>query len=367
MTDSSLRKTPLYELHKKLGAKMVSFAGYAMPLQYTKGIIHEHNHCRTRAALFDVSHMGQVKITGENLPEVLEAIVPSPVKELKVGKQRYSILMNEKGGILDDLMISNYGDYFIFIVNAACKENDFAILRIELDGKAMVEMLEDRALLALQGLEAGKVMTRIAPDVASMKFMDVRAVNISGFECLVSRSGYTGEDGFEISVRNDQAVALAELLLNQPEVEPAGLGARDTLRLEAGLCLYGSDINEITTPLEAGIDWVFGKRRKEEGNFIGFPVIEKQTRDGIKQKLVGLKPLSKIPARAHTKILNKEGEVIGEVTSGGFSPVLQEPIAMGYVKVNYSEPETELMLDIRGNNVSAKIVPLPFVPHRYMK
>lgn len=369
---SSTKRTPLFELHQKLGAKIVPFAGYDMPLQYAQGIIHEHNHCRNHAVLFDVSHMGQIKMVGQtiNMPAiaaVLEKFMPSPLQELKPYRQRYSVIMNEKAGILDDLMISNYDNFFMAVVNASNKDNDFAIIRNYFDGTATVELLEDRALLALQGVSAGKVLAKLAPQAAKMLFMDARPLKIGTYDCLVTRSGYTGEDGFEISVRNEDAVALAELLLAQPEVEPAGLGARDSLRLEAGLCLHGADLNELTTPLEAGIGWIFGKRRKEEGGFLGFELITTQLRKGLAKKLVGIKPLSKMPARAHTPILSLKGEPIGEITSGSFSPTLQEPIAMGYIQTEFSSHDTELLLNIRGNMINAKVVPMPFVPHRYLK
>ncbi len=363
---SETLKTSLYNLHKELGGKMVPFAGYEMPVQYTAGIVAEHKQCREKAALFDVSHMGQVTIKGENPAKALETLVPGVYLKLKEGRQRYTIFTNDNGGILDDLMVSNMGDHLFVVVNAACKNEDIAYMKEKLVGYEVTE-ITNRSLIAIQGPEAKTAMARIAPESVSMVFMDFRSIKVGGIDCFVARAGYTGEDGFEISVPEEHAEKIAKLLLEQPEVAPAGLGARDTLRLEAGLCLYGNDIDTTTTPIEASLEWVIGKRRKEEGGFPGANVILKQLKEGVTRKRVGIIPTGKAPARAHTKILNMNGQEIGEITSGGFGPTIGCPIAMGYVPTDMAAVGTELKLLVRGKEIPAKVAATPFVEQRYYR
>ncbi len=368
MSETALKTTPLSDLHKSLGAKMVPFAGYEMPVQYPLGVLKEHLHCRAKAGLFDVSHMGQGRLTGAGRAAVLEALTPGDFQALKPGRQRYTVFTSDSGGILDDLMVTNRGDDLFLVVNAACKDADFAHIDAHLAGHdAALERFEDRALLALQGPEAAAVLSRLAPAVADMVFMSGITVGLNGVDCFVTRSGYTGEDGYEISVPADAVEALARLLLDQPEVEAIGLGARDSLRLEAGLCLYGSDITTDTTPIEGDIAWVINKRRREEGGFPGADVILGQRADGAPRKRVGLRPEGRTPARAHTEIRDAEGTLIGEITSGGFSPSLEAPIAMGLVDAAHAEPGSRVVLMVRGKALPAEVVPMPFVPHRYFR
>jgi len=368
---SGLVRTPLHALHLELGARMVPFAGYAMPVQYPLGVLAEHKHARAAAGLFDVSHMGQVALRGPRdaggAAAALESLVPGDIVALASGRQRYTVFTDDRGGILDDLMVTNAGDRFFMVVNAACKEADLAHLRAGLAGRASVEYLENRALLALQGPQAASVMERIAPGAATMGFMSGRDLAVDGIACFVTRSGYTGEDGYEISVPADRAEELARRLLAQPEVAPIGLGARDTLRLEAGLCLYGADIDTGTTPVEAGLAWTIGKRRREQGGYPGDAIIRRQLAEGPPRLRVGLKPADRAPARAHTPIVAEAGASVGEVTSGGFSPTLDAPIAMGYVRADLAKPGTALGLMVRGVRRAAVVAPLPFVPHRYRK
>ncbi|WP_274540602.1 glycine cleavage system aminomethyltransferase GcvT [Telmatospirillum siberiense] len=359
-------RTPLHALHLELGAKMVPFAGYDMPVQYPEGVLAEHHHTRQAAGLFDVSHMGQAVIRGEARVAALEALLPGDLQILAEGRIRYSQLTNELGGIRDDLMITNAGDHLFLVVNAACKVADFAHLRSELKGCVLKE-LEDRALLALQGPQAADVLGRLSPPAAAMPFMSCLAQDIAGVPCLVSRSGYTGEDGYEISLPADRAEEFARRLLAEPEVRPIGLGARDSLRLEAGLCLYGSDIDETTTPVEAALVWSISKRRREQGGFPGAAIIQHQLREGPARLRVGIRSLDKAPARAHTQIVDGEGRVIGEVTSGGFGPSVGGPVAMGYVQSAFAVPGTSVSLMVRGTPREAVVADMPFVPHRYRK
>lgn len=371
-TDQELLRTPLYNLHVELGGKMVPFAGYDMPVQYPAGILTEHLHTRASAGLFDVSHMGQVRLRGASFAAVakaLEALCPADFQSLAPGQQRYSFFTDNAGGILDDLMVTRAGkgddsDHIFMVVNASCKKQDLAHLLANLDG-CDVEPLEDRALLALQGPKAAEVMARIAPDSAAMKFMSGRPLAVGGMQCFATRSGYTGEDGFEISVPAGEADNLARKLLGDPLVKPIGLGARDSLRLEAGLCLYGNDITTATTPIEASLLWAIQKRRREQGGFPGADVIQRQIRDGAPRKRVGILPEGKAPARAHTEIADASGAVIGEVTSGGFGPSVNGPVAMGYVRADLAAVGTPLQLMVRGKALPAKIAAMPFVPHRY--
>jgi aminomethyltransferase len=366
--EESLKKTPLDALHRELGARMVAFAGYSMPVQYPAGIMAEHLHCRAKAALFDVSHMGQGSLYGAGAAAALERLVPGDIQGLKPHRQRYTLLTLASGGILDDLMVANFGgDRLFLVVNAARKDLDFPHIAGRLPEGVRLERHEDRALLALQGPAAASVLPRRAPAAAELPFMGVAALSIDGTGCLVSRSGYTGEDGFEISVPADRAVTVARTLLAQPEVMPAGLGARDSLRLEAGLCLYGNDIDETTNPVEAALTWVIGKRRRTERNFIGAGPILDALERGPARLRVGIRPDGRAPARAGTEIAKPGGAMIGKITSGGFAPTLNAPIAMGYVPTALAADGTELSLMVRGKPLAARVVPTPFVPHRYAR
>jgi len=362
-----IKKTPLEFLHLELGAKMVPFAGYSMPVQYPDGIIAEHLHTRQKASVFDVSHMGQAKLTGEGAVAALETLVPGDILNLEQGRTRYTVLVNDQAGIIDDLMVTNRGDHLYLVVNADGKERDFAHIERHLDGKAELEILCDRALVALQGPAAADVLMRFSETVKTMPFMSVENMQINGIPCLATRSGYTGEDGFEISCEANDSEKLLRALLAEPEVAPAGLGARDSLRLEAGLCLYGSDIDETTTPIEAGLAWIIGKRRREDGGFPGAEIIQAQLKSGTANKRVGIKPEGKAPARAHTVIEDLDGNTIGEITSGGYGPSVGGPVAMGYVKTDFSKPETGVNLIIRGKARPGRVVKLPFIEHRYFK
>jgi aminomethyltransferase len=360
-----LKRTPLHSLHLALGAKMVPFAGYEMSVHYPSGILDEHLHTRSQAGLFDVSHMGQLRLTGGDPLKALEALVPGDLLGLSPQCMRYTLLLNEEGGILDDLMVTRIEDGLFLVVNAARKESDLARLSARLGGTTTVEMLEDRALLALQGPAAAAVLSRFCTGISELGFMAATETAFAGSECLVTRSGYTGEDGFEISSPADGAMAVAETLLAQPEVRPIGLGARDSLRLEAGLCLYGHDIDETTTPIEAGLAWTIGKRRRAEGGFPGAAIMLRQLAEGATRTRVGIRPDGRAPAREDTPIVNTAGQRIGGVTSGGFGPSLGGPIAMGYVDRQDAREGTPLALLVRGTARPARIVRLPFVPHRY--
>lgn len=363
-----LAKTPLNLLHKELGARMVPFAGYEMPVQYPSGILKEHQHTRTRASLFDVSHMGQVRLRGEQAAQALETLMPVDVIDLPVGRQRYALFTNGQGGILDDLMVTNAGDHWFIVINASCKEQDIALLR-GLADRCAVEPLSEQALLALQGPQAARAMARLAPELTRLTFMRSAAAVIAGVPCFVTRSGYTGEDGFEISAPADQAEALARLLLAQDEVAPAGLGARDSLRLEAGLCLYGHDIDATTTPVEANLSWALSKARRaggaREGGYPGAAVIMRQLAEGVARLRVGLRPEGKAPVRDGAVLTNPDGLIVGKVTSGGFGPTVGWPVAIGYVAVDYAQTGTPLLAQARGKSFPLRIAPLPFAPHRY--
>ncbi len=368
---AALRRTPLYELHRARGAKMVPFAGYEMPVQYPAGIIAEHLHTRAQAGLFDVSHMGQIRLRGAEAARALEALVPGDLQALMPRQMRYTLLLNDRGGILDDLMATRVpeeaGDGLMLVVNAACKEADLAHLQAYLDRAVAIEPQFERALLALQGPAAAAVLARFAPGVERMKFMSAAEVLIAGISCGITRSGYTGEDGFEISVSPEQAAALAERLLGEPEVMPIGLGARDTLRLEAGLCLYGHDIDETTTPVEAGLAWTIGKRRRAEAGFPGAAMILRQLAEGTARKRVGIRPDGRAPAREGTAIVDPTGSRIGTVTSGGFGPSVGAPIAMGYVDAAHNAEGSALSLIVREVARPAHVARLPFVPTRYYR
>jgi aminomethyltransferase len=344
---------------------MVPFAGYEMPVHYPSGILQEHLHTRAQAGLFDVSHMGQIRLAGASAAGALEALVPGDLLALAPLHMRYTLLLNEAGGILDDLMATRIEDGLFLVVNAARKEADLAHLQNRLAAAATVELLEDRALLALQGPDAAAVLSRFAPAAAQLGFMTAIETMLGGRECLITRSGYTGEDGFEISLPAEDAATVAEILLAQPEVRPIGLGARDSLRLEAGLCLYGHDIDETTTPVEAGLAWTIGQRRRAEGRFPGAAIVLRQLAEGAPRRRIGVRPDGRAPAREDTPIVDPFGETIGRVTSGGFGPSVGGPIAMGYVDRAHAAEGTALALLVRGLARPAHAVRLPFFPHRY--
>jgi len=368
-TPETRRQSPVAALHAELGAKMVPFAGYDMPVQYATGIVAEHLHARSRAALFDVSHMGQIALRGADAASALETLVPGDIRDLAPGGLRYSLLTDETGGILDDLMVTNEDDHLFLVVNAARKHDDLAHLAQALGAQCAVEPMFSRALLALQGPEAAAVLSRHAPDCLGLGFMTGRSMLVAGFPCLVSRSGYTGEDGFEISVSAEDAETLARRLLAEPEVAPAGLGARDSLRLEAGLCLYGHDIDRTTTPVEAGLAWTIAKRRRAEGGFPGADRILAQLRDGPARRRVGVRPEGRVIAREGSEILDSQGRPLGRVTSGTFGPTADGPIAMGYVRTDGAAPAagTEIQVLVRGKARPARVAALPFVAHRYYR
>ncbi|MGQ0676706.1 MAG: glycine cleavage system aminomethyltransferase GcvT [Rhodospirillales bacterium] len=341
-----LLRTPLHALHVELGAKMVPFAGYDMPVQYPLGILKEHLHTRAAAGLFDVSHMGQLRIKGADAAKRLEALVPGDLLALKPGRVRYTQLTDERGGILDDLMVARFDDHLYVVVNAACKQADTSHLRKYLG--ASVEPLDDRALVALQGPGAVGILARHAPAVAGMAFMSGAYLDVAGIACFVTRSGYTGEDGFEISAPAAAAGGLARKLLAEPGAMAIGLGARDSLRLEAGLCLYGHDIDATTTPVEAALAWSISKRRRAEGGFPGAALVQQQLRDGPKRLRVGIRPEGRAPAREGTELTDAAGGAIGKITSGGFGPSVNGPVAMGYVAASHANPGTPVQAIVRG-------------------
>jgi aminomethyltransferase len=373
MSDATLQKTPLHALHLELGARMVPFAGYDMPVQYPLGVMKEHRHTRTQAGLFDVSHMGQIRLTGADAAKALETLVPVDIIDLPVGMQRYALFTNEQGGILDDLMVANLGnETLLLVVNAACKDQDLAHVQKHLGNRCRIEPLfEERALLALQGPAAVTVLARLAPQVAQMTFMQFASVTLLGIACYVSRSGYTGEDGFEISVPSADAEHLARTLLAEPEVEPIGLGARDSLRLEAGLCLYGHDMDSDTSPIEANLLWAISKTRRAEGSraggFPGAEAIFAQHREGVMRKRVGLLPQARTPVREGAQIIDAQGVEVGRVCSGGFGPTLDSPVAMGFVETTAAVIDNELHAIVRGKPVPLKVAKMPFVPQRYYR
>ena len=414
---ATLLQTPLHELHVSLGARMVPFAGYSMPVQYPTGLMAEHHHTRTAAGLFDVSHMGQLRLEGPDAAAALETLMPVDVIDLPVGKQRYGLLLNDEGGIMDDLMffnlgsdsstdgpplgarapsggrapheVGNRGGNIFIIVNGACKVGDIAHIQAKIGSRCKVTPMPERALMALQGPQAVTVMQRLCPGIEKLVFMTGGKFQIACssagphqlIECFVTRSGYTGEDGFEISVHEMQAEALAHALLAQPEVKPIGLGARNSLRLEAGLCLYGNDIDTTTTPVEAGLNWAMQKVRRPGGARAGgFPgatkilaQLDESTRAGgtfpsnISRKRVGLIALERIPVRDHTKLHNQAGQPIGEVTSGLLGPTIDKPVAMGYVTPEFAALGTRINAIVRGKPVPMEVVAMPFVPARYFR
>jgi len=371
------RRTPLNALHHELGARMVDFAGWEMPVQYPSGVLQEHHHTRVAAGLFDVSHMGQVVLRGADpaaLAAALERLVPQDVAGLAEGRQRYAFFTNAEGGIEDDLMVANRGDHLFLVVNAARRAEDLALLRAGLEPAGItVKELEGRALLALQGPRAETVLAGLNPEVAAMSFMDVGTVALAGAECWASRSGYTGEDGFEISVPAAAAETLARALLHSPDVEPVGLGARDSLRLEAGLCLYGADIDAGTTPVEAGLGWAIQKARRtggaREGGFPGAARLLGELADGAARARVGLRPQGRAPMRAGVELFETEeaGGPVGRVTSGGFGPTYGAPVAMGYVPSELAMQGRTLWGELRGKRLPVTVTDLPFVPANYKR
>lgn len=373
-SDTPLLRTPLHDRHAALGARIVPFAGYAMPVQYPKGIIAEHLWTREKAGLFDVSHMGQAILAGSGHAAVaaaIEALVPGEIRDLKPGAIRYTQLLTDDGGIIDDLMVTRPAapaedGRLMLVVNAARKDIDYAHIAARLPAGITLTPQGDRALIALQGPQAEAVMARHCPPAAELGFMTATRAEFDGIDCHVSRSGYTGEDGFEISVADTDAGAVWDALLADPDVAPIGLGARDTLRLEAGLCLYGHDIDETTSPVEAALTWSIGKRRREEGGFPGYDRIRRELADGPSRRRVGIRPSGRAPAREGTAIAAGGGPV-GTVTSGGFGPTVGGPVAMGYVARGFTEVGTELTLSLRGREEPATVAALPFVPNRYKR
>ena len=379
MSDAPLLQTPLHELHVRLGARMVPFAGYAMPVQYPSGLMAEHKQCRDSAALFDVSHMGQLRLVGADAAAALETLVPMDVRGLGVGKQRYAFFTNAGGGLLDDLMMVRpepggareaFGDLFL-VVNAGCKDADSRHLVTHIGHRCTVVPMPERALLALQGPRAVQALARLNGAVAQLSFMTGGVFGLAGAVCFVTRSGYTGEDGFEISVPADKALELAEALLAQPEVKPAGLGARDTLRLEAGLCLYGHDIDEGTSPVEAGLTWAIQKVRRpggeREGGYPGAELIGSQLTGSAHRKRVGLVALERVPVREGTTIVDAHGRKLGTVTSGTLAPTVNQPIAMAYLPIEHAQVQHEVYAEVRGKRVPMRVSPMPFNPHRYQR
>ncbi len=374
---SSLKTTPLHALHLSLGARMVPFAGYDMPVQYPAGVMKEHLHTRAAAGLFDVSHMGQVIVKAKSgvyreAALALEKLVPVDILGLKEGRQRYGFFTAENGGILDDLMITNRGDHLLVVVNAACKDADVAHMRANLPD-CDVTLLDDRGLIALQGPRAESVLAELWAGVSAMKFMDVREVPLHDVPCIISRSGYSGEDGFEISVPADHAVEVANALLEHPDCQPVGLGARDSLRLEAGLCLYGNDIDTTTSPIEAALEWAIQKARRpggdRAGGYPGAKRIEEELLNGTIRRRVGLKPEGKAPVRAHAGLFAEDSpeSPIGEVTSGTFGPSTDGPVAMGYVPASMAEPGARVFAEVRGKYLPMTVTALPFVTPTYKR
>ncbi len=373
---SDLARTPLYDLHIELGAKMVPFAGYEMPVQYPLGVMKEHQQTREGAGLFDVSHMGQVILRGSSYDDIalaFEQMIPVDVLGLKEGRQRYGFFTNDSGGVEDDLMFANRGDHIFVVVNAACKDADIARMNKALRSSVSVDVITDRALIALQGPKAEAVMAELNPACADMKFMDVATVDLDGSSCWISRSGYTGEDGYEISVPEGDVVDLVNKLLKHPDVEAIGLGARDSLRLEGGLCLYGHDIDTTTTPVEAGLTWGMQKARRSggarEGGFPGAETILSELNNGASRKRVGLLPEGRAPMREGVPLYasNEGGDQIGTITSGGFGPTVGGPVAMGYVPSDLSTQGTTVFGELRGKRQPLTVTPLPFTPANFKR
>ena len=361
------QKTTLYEYHKSLGAKFVPFAGYEMPVQYSTGIVEEHKLTRNKAGLFDVSHMGQLSIDGnDDLAIELEKLIPSDLKNIKLNQSKYSFLTNEKGGIYDDLIVTKVEKGFNIILNAACKNNNFAIIKKALKDKFKLTLHNDLSLVALQGPESPKILEKLINGVSILKFMNGKKFHHNNNFIYITRSGYTGEDGFEISLLNDLAEDFVKKLIDQG-VKPIGLGARDTLRLEAGLCLYGHDINESTSPIEANLKWAISKRRRKDGGFPGYEKIKSDMKGQLSRLRVGIKPEGRVIAREGTKIFSEDNEEIGSITSGTFGPSVNSSIAMGYVKYDFSRIGNKILLEIRGKKHDARVSELPFYKKKYVR
>ena len=362
-----VQKTALYDLHKSLGAKFVPFAGYEMPIQYRDGIVKEHISTRTHAGFFDVSHMGQFFLEGdETLEEALEKIIPSDLKSLKLNHSKYSFLLNDNGGIIDDLIVTKTNKGFCIILNAACKENDIKHISKFLGKNHNYFLNNDLSLIALQGPKSVEILEKLIPGVSELKFMTGNNFSYDSENLYITRSGYTGEDGFEISISNKKVKNLIDFLMKNG-VKPIGLGARDTLRLEAGLCLYGHDLNEKINPVEANLKWAIAKKRKEVGGFNGWSKIKYLLTNGSEKIRVGIKPEGKVIARENTKIFSSNGEEIGFVTSGTFGPSVNRPVAMGYIKSEFSKIGTSIQLEVRGKKYEGKVSELPFYKKSYVK
>ena len=369
---SEIRKTPFHQMHVDAGAKMVPFAGYEMPVSYPLGIKKEHTHTRERAGLFDVSHMGQIRLSGEQVMAALESLVPVDIIDLPKMKTRYALFTNENGGVLDDLMVTNLGDNSLFlVVNAACKYADFKHLQDHLGSSCELELDDDLALLALQGPKAAKVLSGLAPAVNEMTFMTAKQVMINDISCFITRSGYTGEDGFEISVSSQDAENLADILLSSEEVGWIGLGARDSLRLEAGLSLYGHELDTSHSPVESSLNWALSKVRRlggeREGNYLGDKIILNQLQHGSDTKVVGLLPEGRMPVRDGAIIQDENGNQIGYVTSGGFGPTLNKPISIARLETKYTNSQCKLFALVREKKIAVEIIKLPFVKHNYYR
>ena len=370
--DKKIRTTSLYQMHLDAGAKMVPFAGYEMPVSYPLGIKIEHIHTREKAGLFDVSHMGQIRLVGKNAKRALESLVPVDIIDLPLMKLRYALFTNKDGGVMDDLMVTSLGDEDLFlVVNAACKEADFEHLLNTIGVECKVEFLEDVALLALQGPKAHEVLAEIAPSTSEMTFMTAKQLVINGIDCFITRSGYTGEDGFEISLLAKDAEELAKLLLSNVEVEWVGLGARDSLRLEAGLSLYGHELDNDHSPVESSLNWALSKVRRtggeREGNYLGDNIIMSHLNEGSESKVVGLQPEGRMPVRDGALIEDELGNEAGQVTSGGFGPSINRPIAIARIKKNYIENQSKLFALVRDKKIAVEIVKLPFIKQNYYR
>ena len=368
---SALKSTALEQWHIEKGAKMVPFAGYNMPVQYPLGVLKEHLHTRQLAGLFDVSHMGQIIVTGEQCAKVLEEVFPADLENLEVGQQCYSLLLSDNGTVVDDLMICRRPEDFMLVVNAGCKDKDFDYLKKLIGDRVQLTLLSDQALLALQGPGAAAVLQQLGADIEGMFFMQGRQLTIAGIECWATRSGYTGEDGFEISVSNHQVASLAQSLMAEPAVEAIGLGARDSLRLEAGLCLYGHELNEQTTAIEANLVWAIHKSRRKDGQkaggFMGSDVILSQIEQGVARQRVALISEGRAPIREGTQLFNVSGDVVGTVTSGGYGPSIEKPVLMAFVDKAFCALETELFAAVRKKKLPVSISKTPFVPNNYVR
>ena len=368
---SDIKETVLHQWHIDQGAKMVPFAGYDMPVQYPLGVLKEHLHTRSQAGLFDVSHMGQIQVLGENAAVILETVFPADLQNLAVGEQCYSLLLNADGTVVDDLMICRRDVDFMLVVNAGCKDKDFAYLQKLIGDKLQLTLLNDRSLLALQGPKAAAVLESLEADVSSMTFMQGRWIDVDGIECWATRSGYTGEDGFELSVANDKTQQLADVLIANAAVEAIGLGARDSLRLEAGLCLYGHELDESTTPIQASLIWAIHKSRRSDGDnaggFIGVDRVLQQIAEGVETKRVGLISDGRAPIREGVKLFDAQGVEVGIVTSGGFGPSIAKPIMIGFVQNALAAIDTELFAEVRKKRLPVRICKLPFVANNYVR